>query len=188
MAMAGVRAAQPGFTLIELMSVMVIVVLVGALSAPAFSRLLEASRIRTEATRLMGDIVLTRSEAIKRNRQVVMCPAGLSAAGEVECGGVYAQGWIVFQDNDRDGELSGGEEIVDRGQALASDLFVTNRVATRAADEKIKFQPDGSSRRNLTLMVCSGGMPEITSWSVVMNIVGRPRLARGWGRCQRAED
>lgn len=183
MRVVNVRRPATGFTLIELMVVLSIVVLVSAFAAPAFSRLIEASRVRAEASRLMSDVVLTRSEAIKRNRQVVMCPVQVSTDGGLGCGGAYAQGWILFQDGDRDGDLSAGEEVILRGRALAAELGVTNRRATRDATEKIKFQPDGSSRRNLTLMVCSGQFPDITSWSVVLNLVGRPRLARGWGQC-----
>lgn len=183
MAFTVVRAQRWGFTLIEVLVVMTIVVVVAALSAPAFSRLLEASRVRTEATRLMSDIVLTRSEAVKRNRAVVMCPTAVSAAGDAQCGGSYKQGWLVFDDADGDRELDATEYLIRRRPGLTSGLGITNRAATRAANEVVVFQADGSSGRNLTLMVCSGRIPGAASWSVVMNIIGRPRLARNWGQC-----
>jgi type IV fimbrial biogenesis protein FimT len=177
------RNAHSGFTLFELMVVVAVVLVIALLAVPSFARLVEATRIRTEATRLMSDIVLARSEAIKRNRQVSLCPARIDAAGQRQCGGLLAGGWVIFEDSDRDGILDAGENIIRIGRGMASSLGVSNRLATRDATAAISYRSDGSSRRNLTLMVCSREQPALVSWSVVMNLVGRPRMARDWGKC-----
>ena len=176
-------AGEGGLTLVELMIVSVIVSLTMVLAAPTFSRLLESTRIRIEATRLMSDVVLTRSEAIKRNRQVVMCPLSSTVHGVLTCGGGLASGWVIFVDGDRDGELDMAEQVLATGRAISTGLGITNRLANRDAEGSIVFLADGSSRRNRTLMICSSAYPGIESWSVVMNLIGRPRLARGWGEC-----
>ena len=71
---------------------------------------------------------------------------------------------------------------------MPETLTLTNRAATRNASEKIVYQPDGTSRRNRTLMICSTVRPDVPSWSVVMNVIGRPRMARGWGECPGVEE
>ncbi len=174
---------QHGFTLIELMAAVAILIVVALLAVPSFSRFREATRIRTETTRLMSDVVLARSEAIKRNRQVSLCPASVGAEGELECGGLLADGWIIFEDSNRDASLNAGEVLIRRGRAVLPGLGVSNRLATREADSAIRYQPDGTARRNMTLMVCSRAYPDIASWSVVLNLVGRPRMAYDWGNC-----
>lgn len=176
-------ACQAGFTLVEMMVVVVILVICAALAAPAFSRMIEATRIRAEATRLMSDVVLARSEAIKRNRSVVMCPAGPSQVGTSGCSGLYRDGWMLFEDDNGDGEPDPTEEVLRVRAAMAPRMVVTNRAASSNSRGTVRMYPDGSSRRNLTLMVCSTAHPELVSWSLVLNLVGRPRLARDWGEC-----
>jgi len=174
------RAARPGFTLVELLVAATITAVLLALAVPGFQRLQASTRVRQEVLRLMSDIVFTRSEAIKRNVQVIMCP---SPPGDRDCAGTFARGWLIFEDRDRDRRLDPDETVLRTFSGLHPDLTLTNRAATRDAAELIAFLPDGSSRRNRTLMLCSTSRPEISSWSVVMNIVGRPRLARGFGTC-----
>ncbi|KAA1188345.1 prepilin-type N-terminal cleavage/methylation domain-containing protein [Pseudohalioglobus sediminis] len=172
-----------GFSLLELIVVVSIVVVTATFAVPGFSYLLESTRIRTAAVRLMHDIVLARSEAIKRNRQVVLCPTDHAQGAAPVCGGVLAAGWLVFEDSDFDGTLDDGEAVLHAGSGLPDQLSLTNRSARKVVVQPLRFRPDGSSPGNKTLMVCSRVEPRATSWSVVMNLVGRPRLARDWGVC-----
>ena len=170
------------FTLVELLVVVSVLAILLSLAVPAFSRFTASLRIRTEASKLMSAVHLARSEAIKRNRKVSLCPYN-SEVSPAACTRDYADGWVVFVNPDRDRELDEGEQLLARGSALTTGLTVSNRKGNRAADELITYYGDGSSRRNLTLMVCSTAHPGVESWSVVLNLVGRPRMARGWGEC-----
>ena len=176
------RPRMAAFTLVELLIVVSVLAILLSLAVPAFGRLAAAVRVRTEAGKLMSAVHLTRSEAIKRNRKVSLCPYNNELSPGV-CSRDYADGWIVFVNPDRDRELDSGEQLLARGAGLPAGLTVSNRKGTRAADELITYYGDGSSRRNLTLMVCSSAYPGIDSWSVVLNLVGRPRMARAWGDC-----
>lgn len=177
------RKGTVGFTLIELMIVLIIGSVLVSIGAPGMQRLRDTIRMRTEVSRLMTDILLTRSEAIKRNRSVIMCPSMIATSAEANCEGAFAQGWVIFVDTDRNRILSPSDRVIKMARGLGEDISLTNRSASRAADEAIHFRPDGTSRRNRTLMLCSGRNPQMQSWSVVMNMIGRPRVARGWGRC-----
>ena len=177
--MEGTHVADRGFTLVELMIVLALLSLLLSLGLPAFQQLQISTRIQVQVHRLLASIVLTRSEAIKRNLPVVMC----ATPNGDECSGVFADGWMIFVDSDSDRQRDSNEELIRVEAALPDGYTVTNRAATRNANEQISYRPDGSARRNLTLMVCSSQRPDIASWSVVLNLVGRPRLARAWGDC-----
>ncbi|TDG12373.1 prepilin-type N-terminal cleavage/methylation domain-containing protein [Seongchinamella unica] len=177
------KGYRRGFTLVELMVVLAVLGLLLGLGVPGFQHLQESTRIQAQVRQLMADIILTRSEAIKRNVQVVMCPSASNPGTKPECSGIFAEGWLIFEDRDRDRRLDSGEEVIRTADGLPDGLTLTNRAANRHAKELILFRPDGTSGRNRTLMICSRARPDIPSWSVVMNIIGRPRMARDWGEC-----
>jgi type IV fimbrial biogenesis protein FimT len=69
----GPRRAS-GFTLIELMVVLAIIVILGAAAAPSFSAMIANQRARAASTDLYAALTLARSEAIKRNLPVSLVP------------------------------------------------------------------------------------------------------------------
>ena len=166
------------------MVALALVAVLVAMAAPGFSRLLQANRVRTEVTRLMTAINLVRSEALRRNLPVTMCPSAAAATGEAVCGGIYAGGWIVFSDRDRNGAVDASDRVIRVYAGLSEGFTLTNRAGTRDADDPITYLPDGTSGRNRTLLVCAPPGSDAPSRSVVMNIVGRPRVAaEEWGTC-----
>ena len=173
-----------GLTLIELMIVLALLAVTLTLAAPSLSQLLHKNQGRAHASRLLAAINLVRSEAILRNTRVSMCPSGMSLSGVAKCGGDYAAGWIVFVNEDGDGEVdSAVDEVLAVYDPLPSGYALTNRSGALRADQVITYLPDGSSRRNLTLQVCSPLKDSVESWSVILNRVGRPRAASDWGTC-----
>ncbi len=180
--MAGARGPG-GFTLVELLAVLAVLgILLGA-ALPGFEQIGEASRMRSAVQHLLLDVMFTRNQAIKRNVPAILCPSRHASGGERSCEGAYRDGWLVFADLDHDRELDPNEPLLRLAAPLPPSLRVTNRAATREADERIAYLPDGTSRRNLTLMICSRIRPELDSRALVLNRVGRPRVARGWGEC-----
>jgi prepilin-type N-terminal cleavage/methylation domain-containing protein len=175
--------AQRGLTLIELMMVVAIVGVTTLLVVPSMRQLIQATRVQAEVSRLVTAINLVRSEALRRNSPVSMCPSAMASMGEPICGGSYARGWIIFSNRDRDRVLDADDELIRVFEALPGNYTLTNRLGTRDARETITYLPDGSSRRNRTLLVCAPPGRVRASTSVVMNIVGRPRVARDWGTC-----
>ena len=173
-----------GFTLIELMVVVAITAILLVIAGPSMRQLTHSTRIQSEMSRLMTAIVFVRSEAIKRNMPVSMCPSAMAASGLPTCVGTYAGGWIVFSNHDRDRVVDPGDELIRIFEGLPSGYTLTNRKGTRNAKDIITYLPNGTSGRNRTLLVCSP--PRVAprlQRSVVMNIVGRPRFARHWGTC-----
>jgi Tfp pilus assembly protein FimT len=165
---------------------MIVLALLGVMTmvaVPGFQGLLQRTQLRTEASRLLLALNLARSEAIIRNTPVSLCPSSFSSGGELVCEGDYSAGWLVFSNRNRDGSVDPDDVLLRAFGALPARLTLTNRAGLAAVEDVITWLPDGSSRRNRSLMFCIVGRPELSSWSVVLNLVGRPRLARDWGTC-----
>ena len=178
------RASLAGLTLIELMIVLGVLVVLLQLAVPSMQSLLHGNRIRVEAHRLLGAINLARSEAVLRNSPVSLCPSRMSETGVAVCDGTYADGWLVFSNSNRDRVVdSGVDEVLQVFPPLPTGYTLTNRDGSRLERGIISYLPDGSSRVNRTLLICAPPGIDAEPLGVVVNNVGRPRLARGWGTC-----
>ena len=176
--------AQSGLPLIELLAVLAILVTAFWLAAPSMRQLVFSNQLRSETSRLLTAINLTRSEAVIRNTPVSMCPSMIASAGETVCSGNYADGWMVYSNRNRDRVVdSATDEVIEVFSGLAEGYSITNRAGTLDASELITYFPDGTSRRNRTLLLCPPTTGDRDSLSIVMNMVGSPRVARNWGTC-----
>ncbi len=173
-----------GFTLIEMMIVLVLIATLLSIGAPMMQRQLAGTRLHTESSRFLAAINLARSEAVMRNHPVSICPSAMARTGIPECSGIYAGGWIVFANADRDKVVDSGTDAVLRVfEGLPDGYQLTNRSGSRDAFELINYLPDGTSHSTRTLMFCPPQQLGVPSLSIVMNIVGRARLVEGWGQC-----
>ena len=176
--------APQGISLIELIMVLAISSFLLLVAAPTLWKVIQVNQLRTQTNRLLTAINLTRSEAVLRNMPVSMCPSSTLAAGEPTCSDSYADGWFIFTNRDRDRVVDAGlDEVLGIYDPLPGGYTLTNRAGTRAANEIITYFPDGSSPRNRTLLLCPPGVGQRMSRSIVMNIIGRPRVDGEWGHC-----
>lgn len=128
-----------GITLIEVAITVTILAILAAVALPAFSNVILANRLAAGANELVGSLQIARSEAIRRGSRVVVCA---SATGS-SCGGAWSDGWIVFEDRNRDSAVSGGETVL-RSQAGLSGLEVLSSSNIGTA---VVFRPDGMARQ-----------------------------------------
>lgn len=178
------RARPPrGLTLVELLVVVVLLAVLISLAVPGFQALQQRLLLRLEAGRLLQAATFARSEAVVRGEPVTLCPAALAAGLRERCAGHYGQGWLVFANPGRAAQPATSGRILRVWSPLGPGLRVRNRAATATVAWPVTWGPDGSAHRNITLMVCSRPRAELPSWSLVLNRLGRPRLARGWGDC-----
>jgi type IV fimbrial biogenesis protein FimT len=176
-----------GFTLIELMITLVILGVTVTLATPAMQHVIQGSRLRTETTRLLDAINLARSEAVLRNVAVSLCPSSMADSGVPDCAGDFNDGWIVFTNRNRDRIIDAGSDRIIRAfEAIPPGYSVTNLAGSRPIEELITYLPDGSSRRNMSLLLCPPNSNRIEPWRVVLNQVGRARAAKAPAQCTRS--
>ena len=84
-----------GVTLIELLITIAIVGIFASIALPSFSKLIENNRISTATNELVANMMLARSEALKRGDTVTMCPS----TDQDTCNATDPSlGWVVFLD------------------------------------------------------------------------------------------
>lgn len=72
---------ERGFTLIELMTVVSMLTILILVAVPGLQSLIANQRARSTAYDLMADLSLARSEAVKRNKDVILNPVSNWAGG-----------------------------------------------------------------------------------------------------------
>lgn len=66
---------ERGFTLVELMTAIAVMAILAAIAVPSFNTFINDSRLASQANELIGTLQYARSEAIRRNRKVTVCPS-----------------------------------------------------------------------------------------------------------------
>ena len=106
-----------GLTLIELMTVVALVATISAFAAPGMQGFVAGQRVKAMATDLASDLVLARSEALKRQRNVTVTPVASGWPG----------GWTVASEG----------EVLSRREPTNADLSVSG------APEAVTFNLHG---------------------------------------------
>ncbi len=87
------RQPQGGFTIVELMTVIVIAGVLATLAIPSFRDMLERRRLEGQANELVTDLQYARSEAAARNLNVLLMPGGSGACYTVAAWAASAPGF-----------------------------------------------------------------------------------------------
>src|SRR5437870_9439541 len=74
-------ARARGFTLVELLTVVVVLVTLTLIAVPSFNELTRSQRVQMAAMDLFTSLLRARSEAIKQNTNVTLSPIGTWAGG-----------------------------------------------------------------------------------------------------------
>lgn len=114
------RFAVRGFTLMELLVTLAIMALLLALAMPSFKSSIDSNRRTTYANQLVEDLNLARSEAIKRNKKVVVCASsgGTSCITAPGAPSDWTVGWIVYVPTAATGTFTPGDLILRVHEAL----------------------------------------------------------------------
>lgn len=154
--LARTRRAAVGYTLVELMVVLALTALLAGLAAPSFRSLLAAQRMRSASAGMVSDLLLARSEALKRGGTVQVVP---SAAG-------WVGGWRVLlpgnQSISQHPGLGGGVQVTrapgsvsfDRNGRVIQALRLDAQ-GREVSDLRFAFW-DGAARHRCVLLAPSG--------------------------------
>ncbi len=148
---------QRGLTLIELMTVLVLVGIMLTIAFPSMSDALTTQRLRASGTDLMSSLLLARSEAIKRNGQVQVQPKTDTD---------WTSGWVVTS-------VATGEQF-DAKNALG------NRVSVAGAPASMTYQGNGRlSVAGVTRITIADTYSRSQSRCLVIDPSGLPTLGLG---------
>lgn len=153
-----VSSIRRGFTLIELLIGLVVLVVVISIGIPGMQGLINTGRLSAAANELSAAIQLARTEALRRNRSVILCRSDdLAACAD----GTTWSGWLVFVDTDNDGTVDVGEEVIKTG-AIDAPLVMLASNAISSRGQIVTFLPSGLARGadedallNAALSVCA---------------------------------
>ena len=145
-------------------------------SVPGFQSLIRQHRLSTAVNAFVGALHLTRSEAIRRGARVDLAPAD---------GADWAQGWLVFIDQDDDQQADAGEAVIARQGPVAGGLTIKSAL-TDSSKPYLAYNGSGRTRTN-----ASSQTPQLGTVSfflgdgtrrIKLNFSGRARV------CNPAQD
>jgi type IV fimbrial biogenesis protein FimT len=177
-------ASLRGFTLIEcLVCLSLLDVLLGA-GVPALQRPLQARAVTALVAAFLSDLRLARAEALRRGGPVVMCRSASPEAAEPSCASLsdstgtgWASGWIVFVDQDRDGQRGAAEELlrVQAGNRAVGSIAASGHVS------RFRFVGTGRLFNLASATTLDFGdplqLPASARRTVCVSIGGRGRIA-----------
>jgi type IV fimbrial biogenesis protein FimT len=180
-----------GFTLIEMMTSLAIIAIVGSIAVPTLRTMILNSRLTTVANDMLGSLMNARTEAVKRQSQVVLCATPDATAALPACSGNGATGWVVFQDTNGNWALDANETIIERRPGIDSSISV------RADGSIIAFSPAGfavptaalTPMRSVVLCDSRGIVAtgtNSTARAVTISVTGRARVVAEYGAVQHA--
>ena len=173
---------QRGLTAIELMVALAILAILIGIAAPSMTRFIVQWRLSNAVNAVTGSLRIARTEAIARARAVVVCQ--LRAGTAVDCetgsgGNDFAAGWIVFVNNDRDGDFSYSEstdEVLLRQDALPGIAKIALGKAGRFV-----FLPNGlvsSGSNSITVDAPGFETASTTPWARKTLCISKPGRIR----------
>jgi type IV fimbrial biogenesis protein FimT len=181
------KRSRRGFSLIELMIVLVIAAIVLSIALPDLRVLIRQYHLKTVAGDLFGAIDLTRSEAIARGQRVMLAPLD-------EAGANWSDGWVVFVDHDGDLRPGLDDEIIAEHGPVPDTITISSVFTSQKQPYYLAYNASGRS--------CSASSSLAARWGTLslfqdgqtrrikINMLGRARLcdpARDGASCGGAE-
>jgi prepilin-type N-terminal cleavage/methylation domain-containing protein len=136
------RRAPLGFTLIESLVVVAILALLMSVALPSFNTVVRKFRLNAAASALSASLQQARSEAIKANSRVLVCPKRLWVNSCTSTSDWAVNGWIVCYDLD-------GDDQCDASSAQYANPIIVSQgfdaeLLSITGPQYIRFNPDGT--------------------------------------------
>ena len=142
-----------GYTMMELVMVMALVVILGTIAVPGFQYVTTSNRIASEVNGLLGDMQFARSEAVKEGQSVTVCiaqNANLNSCAGAGGGGNWALGWIVFLDSNGDQQVQAGEAVIRAQPAFSgTDTFLAPATFNALTFNRLGYAPTAATNISL---------------------------------------
>jgi type IV fimbrial biogenesis protein FimT len=158
-----------GLTFVELLACLAVVAVVAAWGIPSFTVLARDAARTREVNQFIQAVYLARSEAIKRNGVVSLCPSNDGAT--CAPAGEWQTGWLVFVNDDRDSPAARDvdEQLLRVYEAWDAGRILSNR-------STLSFRPFGQMGVTATVRFCDDRGASAAR-AVIISQTGRPRVS-----------
>ncbi|TXH90662.1 MAG: prepilin-type N-terminal cleavage/methylation domain-containing protein [Rhodoferax sp.] len=160
-----------GFTLIELLVVMAVLAVIVSIATPSIQSTIAKAQVDSASENLVSDFRFARSQSLKLTNNISIC----SSVNSTSCtnSASWKDGWIVFVDNDADGVVDSGDQIL---RVQQQPRGVASIASGGSSDyRKFTFLPLGLARSaTQTFFVISTN--GVDKRLVCISNVGRPSL------------
>lgn len=184
------KSNQHGFTLIEVMVVLTLMVILLAIGVPSMRDMLVENRLSSNVNEFIAANSFARSEAIKRGQLVTVCRAVDVGTGTDSCNSSssadrgsmdWGTGWLVFVENSSAsagiGRVDPGEDVLLRQSALTSKTHVS------ASSRRITYNGTGEPISNIAGVNFKFNADGYFGRIVCINRTGRARVIRESSTC-----
>ena len=158
-----------GFTLIEMIVTVAIVAIFASIAVPSFSQLIRNNRIPTTTNEFISALVLARSEALKRSRDVTVC----TSSNQASCSTTetdFSKGWVILADTD----VATVKDIIKVHDGLDNTYIgVLKADGTSAGNKALTYKFSGRTASAVTFKV-GHAIDDIVK-EVVVSRIGRIR-------------
>lgn len=176
---------QLGFTLIEAMVVLAIVVVLASIALPSYQNMTNRWKVATVAQELLSALDMTKASAIQNNGNVVVSKLTNSEAGLSDACGENTEwscGWRIFIDANTNGTFGTGDTSVlvftiTTGVSVIKDPAGNSLVANRWGQ-----LANGSDVSFVIFPTDAGQDSPATTW-VCASSAGRNRVLKGGATC-----
>jgi len=157
-----VKNTEEGFTLVELMVTLAVVVILMAVAIPSFNEAMLGSKLTSNANDFVASLNKARSEAITRNSMVTLCASTCPTSNPTctcAAGGGWEQGWIVLAGAEtllRHAELDTGLKMSEAGGKVEIDLQPTGVGADQATITLCQNTPYAGSQERVINVSATG--------------------------------
>lgn len=165
-----------GFSLVELVVTLTVAGILLASAAPSIVDLVHDNRINTQINLLLTDVHLARIEAIKRNRDVVLCRSsdGRYCDRSGDARSDWSAGRIVYVNIDGDKKRDPDEPLLQSRPGMPGSLRLRFNQWWR-----VSYHPDGSARNGSFTLCDFRGAGHARA--LIVYYTGRPRIANRRG-------
>ncbi|MCB1567582.1 MAG: GspH/FimT family pseudopilin [Xanthomonadales bacterium] len=158
-----------GFTLIEVMIVIAIMLILLAIATPSLGGLLRRSEVTTTHNALSTGFALARHHAVSHGAATTICP--VAPDGGCRTDGVWDEGWWIFIDANGNARPDPAETLVHHENRIPARV----RIRSGRGRPLATFRADGSAPgTNLSLRICSDSTLQS---ALILSNAGRARRA-----------